>query len=160
MDYLTLFNNFDEFDTFIDEKNFEFPCVAYVQDENYVHYFKDYETLPTILIRNDYYPSVANFFRNIMEELDLDFSTNEYYRINLREDYTYNNEIDVTDYEWYDYLLSLETCERDYNTGECEQTWPVGLITICEDKINIGNNALLLVGHDLGNKDQFVGVPL
>jgi hypothetical protein len=136
MDYLTLFNNFDEFGTFIDEKNFEFPCVAYVQDENYVHYFKDYETFPTNLIDGESYPNLVAFFKKIIAELGLNFDTNEYYTIKLRGNYTVGNEIDVTDYEWYGYLLNLRKGYIEDGTGEYHGS-PVEWIRLYKDYANL-----------------------
>lgn len=118
MKYLKLFYNFDEFDAFIDEKNFEVPCVGYVEDENYVHYFKDYEKLPTNLIVGESYPNVVAFFQKIIAELDLNFDTNGYYSIGLQGDYSLSNEINVTGYEWYDYLLNLQIGNINSETGE------------------------------------------
>jgi hypothetical protein len=136
MEYLTLFNNFDEFDDFIDKKNFETPCVSYVKDENYVHYFKDYETLPTNLISDESYPKLVAFFKKIIAELGLNFDTNEYYTIKLRYNYTVRNEIDVTDYEWYGYLLNLQTGYIEDGTGEYHCS-PVEWIRLYKDYANL-----------------------
>jgi hypothetical protein len=141
MEYLTLFNNFDEFGTFIDEKNFEVPCVGYVQDENYVHYFKDYEALPTILNLDESYPKLVAFFKKILAELDLDFDTNEFYTIDLHATHSVYNEIDVTDYEWYNYLLNLQKGRIDSDTGEFI-TSPVTWIRLFKDKVSMNNNFL------------------
>lgn len=147
MKYLKLFYNFDGFDAFIDEKNFELPCVGYVQDENYVHYFKDYEKLPTILFAGESYPNVVAFFKKIIAELDLNFDTNNYYSIALHGDYSPGNEIDVTDYEWYDYLLNLQRGYIEDGTGEIISS-PIQWIKLYKDYANLEYSGLDFTTND------------